>query len=163
MSLMFPHFWPSIGPKSPQTPPLIPQFILLSLSEGCDPVNQLYFCNLEDLEAVLDVPDGARKSTLLPWRKVVDNFSAQYAYVANDSLAFTFLTNKDAPRYKVVRVDLGELTSPQGGDASWHDVIGEGEDVLEWVRCVRVDLLLACYTHHVKSTLQVSQLSSWPL
>lgn len=42
----------------------------------------------------------------LRWQKIVDNFDAGYDYVTNNGEEFFFLTNKDAPRYKIVKVDL---------------------------------------------------------
>jgi len=32
--------------------------------------------------------------------QLVDNFKAQWEYVANEGTAFTFMTNLDAPRYR---------------------------------------------------------------
>ncbi len=34
--------------------------------------------------------------------KLVDNFEAQWEYVANTATSFTFLTNLEAPRYRSV-------------------------------------------------------------
>ena len=36
----------------------------------------------------------------LPLRKLVDNFEAQYEYVANEGTLFTLKTNLQAPRYR---------------------------------------------------------------
>ena len=36
----------------------------------------------------------------LPLNKLVDNFEAQYEYVANEGSLFTFKTNLRAPRYR---------------------------------------------------------------
>jgi prolyl oligopeptidase len=43
---------------------------------------------------------------MLPFVKLIDNFDAQYQVVANDGDEFTFLTNKSAPRNKLVRVNI---------------------------------------------------------
>lgn len=45
-------------------------YLVLAISEGCDPVNRLYYTNLKTL------PDGI--NGLLPFVKVVDNFDAEY-------------------------------------------------------------------------------------
>ena len=36
----------------------------------------------------------------LPVVKLVDNFEAQWEYIANTATRFTFLTNLEAPRYR---------------------------------------------------------------
>ena len=36
----------------------------------------------------------------LPLTKLIDNFKAQYEYVANEGSMFTFKTNLHAPRYR---------------------------------------------------------------
>lgn len=66
----------------------------------------------------------------------MDNFSAQCSYVANDGPSFTFMTNKDAPKYKVVRVNLTEVDVDKSDFTTWQKVIAESEDILEWVGCV---------------------------
>ncbi len=48
----------------------------------------LWFCS---------APVGVRA---LPLTKLVDNFEAQWSYVANEGTSFTFKTNLAAPRYR---------------------------------------------------------------
>ena len=43
---------------------------------------------------------------LLPWVKLVSTFEAQYSYITNEGSVFTFRTNLDAPRYRVINVDV---------------------------------------------------------
>lgn len=89
---------------------------------------------------------------MLPFVKLVDNFDASYHYVANDEAVFTFLTNKDAPRYKLVRVDLKEHNS-------WTDVLQEDKkDVLESVSAVSGNRIVVNYLSDVKNVLQVRDL-----
>lgn len=45
---------------------------------------------------------------LLPWVKLVDTFEAQYTYITNDDTVFTLRTNLEAPRYRLITIDLQE-------------------------------------------------------
>ncbi|BBN70018.1 Prolyl oligopeptidase family protein [Prunus dulcis] len=116
--------------KDPENPKYLfgATYILLSIDEGCDPVNKFYYC---DMSALPNELEGLReKNDLLPVLKLIDTFDAMYNLIANDDTVFTFLTNKDAPKYKLVRVDLKEPTV-------WTDVLQEAEkDVLESVCAV---------------------------
>ncbi|CAM8939321.1 unnamed protein product [Rhodiola kirilowii] len=128
------------------------KYIVVCVEEGCDPVNKLYYLDISDqsLQALTD-------QLLLPLVKLIDTLDARYHLVANDETIFTFLTNKDAPRYKVVRVDLKE-------PHLWTDVVPEAEkDVLEFVQAVRGDRLILSYLSDVKSVLQIRDLGTGAL
>lgn len=135
---------------------LILQYVLLHIEEGCDPVNKFYYFDLSALPSGLE---GYRneKYSLLPFVKLIDNFDAQYQAIANDDTVFTFLTNKDAPKYKIVRVDLKE---PDG----WSDVIQESEkDVLKSAFAVNGNQLIVSYLSDVKYVLQIRDLETGSL
>lgn len=131
------------------------QYVLLYTYENCDPVNQVYYC---DLSALPDWVEGCKgRNELLPFIKLVDNFVASYEYVANDGSALTFRTNKDAPKYKLVRVDLKEPDS-------WSDIIQENEkDVLESAVVVNNNQLVVNYLSDVKNVLQLRDLKAGAL
>lgn len=128
------------------------QYVLLYISESCDPVNKVYYCDISSLPCGLE---GFRAGKdLLPFVKLVDNFDAQYTAVANDDSLFTFLTNKDAPKYKLVRVDLKE-------SKSWTEVLPESEkDVLESAYAVNGNQMIVSYLSDVKYVLQIRDLKS---
>ncbi|CAJ1973166.1 unnamed protein product [Sphenostylis stenocarpa] len=131
------------------------KYILLYIAEGCDPVNKLYYCDLSQIPNALE---GFRnENSLLPFVKLIDNFDAQYEAIANDDTVFTFLTNKDAPKYKLVRVDFKEPTV-------WADVLQESEkDVLESACAVNGNQLIVSYLSDVKYVLQVRDLKTGSL
>lgn len=131
------------------------QFIYLYIDEGCDPVNKFYYF---DLSALPNGLEGFKeKNSLLPFIKVVDEFDAQYQVIANDDTLFTFLTNKNAPKYKLVRVDLKEPTI-------WTDVLQESEtDVLESACAVNGNQMIVSYLSDVKYVLQIRDLQSGSL
>lgn len=118
-------------------------------------MNKFYYFDLSTLPNGLE---GFReKNSLLPFIKVIDEFDAQYQVVANDDTLFTFLTNKDAPKYKLVRVDLKE-------PSVWTDVLQEAErDVLESACAVNNNQMIVSYLSDVKYVLQVRDLKSGSL
>ncbi|XP_062385621.1 prolyl endopeptidase-like isoform X2 [Sardina pilchardus] len=127
------------------------RYALLSITEGCEPVNRLWYCDLQQL------PNGIKG--MLPWVKLVDNFEAQYSYVTNEGSVFTFRTNLEAPRYRLINIDL-QKPDP----AQWSTLISEHpKDVLGFVACVNQRHLVVNYVHDVKDVLQLRELSSGEL
>ncbi|XP_054910944.1 prolyl endopeptidase-like [Poeciliopsis prolifica] len=124
------------------------RYAVLSITEGCRPVNRLWYCDLQAL------PDGIQG--LLPWVRLVDDFEAQYSYVTNEGSVFTFRSNLDAPRYRLINIDI------QNPDRqNWTTLIPQHDkDVLGFVSCVNQRHLLVNYVHDVKDVLQLFELSS---
>ncbi|KAK4434659.1 Prolyl endopeptidase [Sesamum alatum] len=128
------------------------KYVLLYTYENCDPVNKIYYCNISVLPRGLEGYKGTKE--LLPFVKLVDTFDALYQYIANDGAIFTFLTNKDAPRNKLVRVDLEEPTS-------WNEVLREDKkDVLESAVAVNGNKIVVNYLSDVKNVLQLRDLET---
>lgn len=131
------------------------QYLLLYTSATCDPVNMLYYCDISRL------PNGiesfSERGDMLPFVKLITNFEASYEAIANDDTEFTFLTNKNSPKYKLVRVDF---KNPH----IWTDVLQESEtDVLDSVHAVNGDQILVCYMKDVKHVLQIRNLKTGSL
>ncbi|GAU24927.1 hypothetical protein TSUD_311620 [Trifolium subterraneum] len=131
------------------------RYLLLYISEGCDPVNKLYYCDISNLPSILET--FRSENSPHPFVKLIDNFDAKYDYIANDETVFTFLTNKDAPKYKLVRVNLKEPNT-------WADILQESEkDVLESACAVNGNQLIVSYLSDVKHLLQVRDLKTGSL
>ncbi|KAL2509059.1 Prolyl oligopeptidase family protein [Forsythia ovata] len=131
------------------------KYVLLYTFENCDPVNKIYYCDLSALSSGLEGYKG--KKELLPFVKLVDNFEASYDHVANDDSVFTFRTNKNAPKYKLVRVDLND-------PSSWTDVLDENEkDVLESAVAINGNQMVVNYLSDVKNVLQLRDLKAGTL
>ncbi|XP_076808880.1 prolyl endopeptidase-like isoform X1 [Clavelina lepadiformis] len=126
-------------------------YVLLSISEGCDPVNRLWYVDLRTLDGGI--------SSIPAWVKLVDNFDAEYEYITNEGSLFTFKTNLNAPRYKLINIDI---TKPDMNE--WKTLIAEHDsDVLEWATCVNQDKLVVEYLRDVKSALELRQLKDGSL
>ncbi|KAL2241933.1 prolyl endopeptidase [Sesamum indicum] len=131
------------------------KYVLLYTYENCDPVNKIYHCDISVLPRGLEGYKGTKE--LLPFVKLVDTFDALYQYIANDDAIFTFLTNKDAPRNKLVRVDLKEPTF-------WNEVLREDKkDVLESAVAANGNQIVVNYLSDVKNVLQLRDLETGAL
>lgn len=69
------------------------RYLLISVTAGCEPTNQLWYCDIQTLQrnattGALDLRkfDQAKgkEAEALPISKLVDNFQAAYDYVANE-------------------------------------------------------------------------------
>ena len=45
----------------------------------------------------------------LEWKAVIDNFDAANDFITNDGADFYFMTTKNAPKYKVIKVNVDTL------------------------------------------------------
>ncbi len=95
-------------------------YLIISVSEGTDPKNRLYYKDLSR-------PDAAVV-------KLFDDFDAEYTFIDNVGTTFYFHTNKDAPRYRVASVDISKPTA-------LHELVPQGEEKLESVSIVGDQLI----------------------
>ncbi|KAK9672888.1 hypothetical protein RND81_12G132500 [Saponaria officinalis] len=131
------------------------KYFILYIIDGADVTNKVYLLDLAKLPNGLEGLRGGQD--LAPFIKLVDIFDAWYSAIANDDSVFTFLTNKDAPRKKLVRVDLNNPTV-------WTDLIPESKkDLLESAHAVNGNQLLLRYLSDVKHVLEVRDLESGSL
>jgi prolyl oligopeptidase len=107
----------------------------------------IFYANLQE-------PIRAGLKEKLSLTPIVTKFEADYDYVTNDGPVFYFRTNKDAPNYRVVKIDF---TKPE--EEFWTTLVPAHElDVLDWASCVNKDKLAICYIHDVKSVLRLHSL-----
>ena len=107
-------------------------FLVVTLQEG-------YLANAVHYRR-MDEPDSAI-------RPLLDDWDAIYRYLANDGDTFYFSTNKDAPRRRIVALDIsrpGELT----------EIIPQGENVLASVSAVG-GRFIASYLKDVQPLVRV--------
>lgn len=123
------------------------RYVFVSVQETCK--NEVvYYCDLQLL------PDGI--SGPLPLKCIVDKFEAEYNYVTNDGPVIMFHTDKNAPLFRLVNINL-----EQPHEEHWIDVIPEDQkNVLDWAVCVNDDKLLTCYIEDVKSVLSLCDLKT---
>ena len=116
------------------------RYLVMSLSQGSDRRNRIH---------VLDLADPAAPRVQGTVVRMLDAADANYSLVGNDGPVFYFHTDKDAPRGRLIAVDL---RSP--GPAQWRTVVPQGTDALSSVRRVN-GRFVALYMHDVTSRLRL--------
>ncbi len=113
-------------------------YLVLSVWMGTDVRNRLFYQALKD-----DGPSGSPAGGSVGGAivELIPDLEASYNFVANDGPVFYLRTNLDAPRNRLIAIDV---TRPE--KAQWRTVIPESEDVLESVRLVHGEFV-AVYMH----------------
>ncbi|CAG8528462.1 10080_t:CDS:10, partial [Scutellospora calospora] len=123
------------------------RFVILTIGKDCDPVNKLWIFDLKKTDY--------RIVENLDFFKIVDNFDAEYIYLANDDMIFYFKTNLKAPRYKIVKYDLARP------DEGFIEIVCEHPtDVLSFACVIAETNLVLTYMHDVKEKISIHALST---
>jgi prolyl oligopeptidase len=119
------------------------RYLIITASENTIPRNAVYVANLVD-------PSHPKLDS--PLRPVFAQLDALYeAFSVVDDRLF-LRTDRNAPKYKVIAVDLSQLDQPVS-----DDVIPEANDLLEQVEVVGGKLVLS-YLVDAKNQLQIASL-----
>ena len=114
-------------------------YLLVNLQEG-------YLENAVHYRKI-DEPDQAI-------RPLLDQWDALYGYIVNIGSVFLFETNKDAPRNRIVAVDVEEKGTP--GNPTLHEVLPESEDTLSYTSAVGGKLVLN-YLHDARTVVRLAE------
>lgn len=107
------------------------KFLMIHVSEGTDPKNRVFYQDLSN-------PDSKVVELL-------DKADASYDFVGNDGNVFFFKTDLEAPRYRLIAIDV---TKPERD--AWKEIIPQGKDLLQGVGMVG-DQLFCEYLQDAKS------------
>lgn len=110
-------------------------YLLINISQGTDQRNRVYVKNLT-----------RANSQVTP---LLDAFDASYSFIDNNGATFYFRTNNEAPKYRVIAVDVRR---PQ--PSNWSTVIAEGESVLTGITVVS-NRMVASYLTDARSELLI--------
>jgi prolyl oligopeptidase len=108
-------------------------YLIISVWEGTDPRNRVYFRDLSDPDA--DVV------------ALVDHFEDEYAFLGNDGHVFYFKTTLDAPNGRVIAID-----SRHPAPESYRELIAESENAMQSINMVG-GLFVASYLHDVTTQI----------
>lgn len=86
------------------------KWLVIYITKGTSPNNQIYYKDLTK-----------KDSKVMP---LVDKLESNYGFIGNDGTTFYFETNKDAPRSRVVSVDVSKDTK------EWKTIIPEAKETL---------------------------------
>ncbi len=116
------------------------RYLVFSVSEGYD-ANGVYY---RDLGA----PNGKVE-------RLLDQWDALYTFLGNQGPVFFFHTNKDAPRNRVVAIDI---QSPE----VWEEVVPEADETLEAASFVG-GVFVAQYLHDANALVRVFEADGEPI
>lgn len=117
------------------------QYLLLIVHHGTDTRNRVYYREVAS--------DGA-------FVRLLNKFDASYDFVGNEGPIFYFHTTLDAPRGRIIAIDIN-----QPERASWHEVVAEGEDVIDFVLLVNRQFVVI-YKHDARHCIQLYTLQGNP-
>ncbi|XP_072402029.1 prolyl endopeptidase isoform X1 [Diabrotica undecimpunctata] len=121
-------------------------YLIVTPIKGCKN-NLLYFTKFNSTRTV----EG--KLELTP---IVTSFEADYEYVTNVDTKFYFRTNKNAPNYRIIVIDIENPS-----EDNWKNLIPEHtKDVLDWAHIVNNNMLVVCYLRDVKNAMSIYDLNT---
>ena len=106
------------------------RFLILSVSEGTDERNRLFYKDLKKDESFVEL---------------IPDLRAQFTFLGNEGSIFLFFTNLDAPKGKVISIDINH---PE--ENNWKVLIDEQNDVLTNVEILE-NYILCQYLKNVSS------------
>ncbi|RLO09365.1 hypothetical protein DYB28_000915, partial [Aphanomyces astaci] len=123
------------------------KYLLLRVKDGCIVANMVFVAEISAVLAFLATTDNQSSVRV---HRVVNNMDFQYLYLINNGPEFYFVTNLDAPRKRIVKVD-----NILSDTIVWTEVIPEGSDVLSSAHAVRNDLLVVEYLKDASDTIRL--------
>jgi prolyl oligopeptidase len=115
------------------------RYLVISVSHGTERKNDVFYKDLSDPNAKVV--------------ELLNQFDAQYVFLGNEDKTFWFLTDADAPRYRVVAISLDQ---PQR--EHWRELIPESDAVLQGVSVVG-NRFVADYLRDAHSQVRVFDLA----
>lgn len=123
------------------------RYLIISVDRGTDPKNLVFYKDLQ-------IPDS-------PIVELISEFEASYSFIDNDGETFWFRTDLDAPRGRVIAIDIkNPPSSPlgKGGDnEGWQEIIPQTAETLESVGVLN-NQFVADYLKDARSSIKIFNL-----
>lgn len=119
------------------------RYLIISVWLGTSPQNLLFYKDLQNPNAEVV--------------ELVSEFEAQYSLIDNDGTTFWFQTDLDAPKGKVIAIDI---TNPD--KANWTTLIPESDETLESVGVLN-NQFIADYLKDAYTQVKIFDLNGQPI
>lgn len=114
------------------------RYLIISVSQSSDPKNLVFYKDLQN-------PDS-------PTIELISEFEANYSFIDNEGSIFWFRTDLDAPRGKVIAIDIN---NPAKGE--WQEIIPQTAETLEAVGLLNNQFVLD-YLKDARSAIKIFNL-----
>lgn len=115
------------------------RYLIISVWQGTEPKNLVFYQDLSDSSAQVV--------------ELVDQFEANFSFIDNDGAVFWFRTDLDAPRSRVIAIDINNPARPR-----WRELIGEATQPLKSVG-VLDNCFVASYLKDAHTQIKIFHLS----
>lgn len=119
------------------------RYLYISVWKGTERKNLIFYRDLQAKDA--------------PIVELIKDFEAQYDLIDNDGTTWWFRTDLDAPRGRVVAIDI---TKPE--KSNWKELIPQAADALQGVSAVG-NRFIASYLKDARSLIKVHELNGKPV
>ena len=114
------------------------RYLIISVDQGTDPKNLVFYKDLQ-------TPDS-------PVVELISEFEANYSFIDNDGPLFWFRTDLDAPRGRVIALDINNPARE-----NWHEVIPQAAETLEGIGLLN-NQFVAEYLKDARSSIKIFNL-----
>jgi len=114
-------------------------YLIIYVSQGTDPKNLVFYKDLQ-------TPDS-------PIVELISEFEAHFSLIDNDGSIFWFQTDLDAPRSRVIAIDIHHPTRE-----NWQELIPQSEETLQDVGVLN-NQFVADYLKDARSSIKIFDLN----
>lgn len=114
------------------------RYLVITVSRGTEDKNLVYYQELNRTDAPI-VP-------------LIDQWQASYLYLGNSGSRFWFLSNDQAPRYRIIEIDLHDPRREQ-----WRERVAESRDTIEAASLLNQSFVIT-YLHDARHKVVIQPL-----
>lgn len=115
------------------------RYLIISVWRGSDPKNLVFYKDLTDPTAQVV--------------ELISEFEANFSLIDNDGSVFWFSTDLDAPRSRVIAIDISNPSRDQ-----WQEIIPQADETLEGVGLLN-NQFVASYLKHAYTQIKIFDLN----